>query len=98
MKDILSLVSDLRRPRLLIRAARIAAQEYQRAPHLHRILGYGNLPRSGEALMQLLMIEGELDEMRRGGDAAYSVSRHVEVLSAMMGEARLLRTPPHSVS
>lgn len=91
MKDILSLVSDLRRPRLLIRAARIGAQEYRRDPHLHRILGYGNLPRSGEALMQLLMIEGELDEKRRGGDAGYSVSRHVEVLSAMMGEARLLR-------
>ncbi|SDX99102.1 DUF6477 family protein [Citreimonas salinaria] len=98
MKDILSLVSDLRRPRLLIRAARIGAQEYQRDPHLHRILGYGNLPRPGEALMRLLSIEGDLDEMRHGGDAGYSVSRHVEVLSAMMGEARLLRTAPRPTS
>ena len=98
MKDILSMISDLRRPRLLIRAARIGAQEYQRDPHLRRILGYGNLPRSGDALMQLLALEGDLDEMRRGGDAGYSVSRHVEVLSAMMGESRLLRSAPRPVA
>ena len=91
MKDVLSIVADLRRPRLLIRAARIGAQEYQRDPHLHRILGYGSLPRPGAALMQLVFLESELDERRRSGDAAYAVTRHVEILVAMMGEARLVR-------
>lgn len=91
MKDILSIVSELRRPRLLIRAARIGAQEYRRDPHLHRILGYGALPRPGAALMQLMSLEAEQDERRRAGDAGYSVTRHVEILSAMMGEARVMR-------
>lgn len=91
MKDVLSLLEDLRRPRLLIRAARIGAQEYSRKTHLCRLLGYATLPRSGQALMRLIEIEAELDQRRCAKDAAYSVSRHVEVLCAMMGEARLMR-------
>lgn len=91
MKDILGLLNDLRRPRLLIRAARIGAQDYRRNPHLNRLLGYGALPRPGAALMRLGEIESELNERRHADDAAYSVSRHVEVLTAMMGEARILR-------
>ena len=77
--------------RLLIRAARIGAQDYRRNPHLHRLLGYGALPRPGAALVRLMEIEADLDEQRAAEDAAYSVSRHVEVLTAMMGEAHLLR-------
>ncbi|ASP21439.1 hypothetical protein ANTHELSMS3_02784 [Antarctobacter heliothermus] len=91
MKDILGLLNDLRRPRILIRAARIGAQEYRRNPHLHRLIGYGTLPRPGAALMRLMEMEADLDEKRHKDDAAYSVSRHVEVLTAMMGEARILR-------
>lgn len=91
MKDILGLLNDLRRPRILIRAARIGAQEYRRNPHLHRLIGYGALPRSGAALMRLMEMEADLDDKRLKDDAAYSVSRHVEVLTAMMGEARILR-------
>ncbi|MGP6088865.1 DUF6477 family protein [Antarctobacter jejuensis] len=91
MKDILGMLNDLRRPRLLIRAARIGAQDYRRDPHLHRVLGYGTLPRPGAALMRLMEIESEMDARRRVEDAAYTVARHVEVLTAMMGEARILR-------
>lgn len=91
MKDVLGLLNDLRRPRLLIRAARIGAQDYRREPSLKRLLGQAPLPRSGAALMRLMEIEGELDDRRRADDAGYSVSRHVEVLTAMMGEARILQ-------
>lgn len=91
MKDVLSILNDLRRPRLLIRAARIGAQDYRRDLHLHRVLGYGNLPRSGEALMRLIEIEGQINDSRKVAQADYSVSRHVELLTAMMGEAQLLR-------
>lgn len=92
MKDILGMLQGLHRPRLLIRAARIGAQDYRRDPHLHRLLGYGALPRSGQALMRLMDMELDLDDRRKSNDAGYSVSRHVEVLVAMMGEARLLRS------
>ncbi|WP_323769182.1 DUF6477 family protein [Antarctobacter sp.] len=91
MKDILGLLNDLRRPRILIRASRIGAQDYRRNPHLHRLIGYGALPRPGAALMRLMEMEADLDDKRLKDDAAYSVSRHVEVLTAMMGEARILR-------
>ena len=91
MQDILTTLDTLRRPPLLIRAARFGATEYRRAAHLRRHLGYGPLPRSGPALMRLIEIESELNEQRTTSNAGYSASRHVDVLIAMMGEARILR-------
>lgn len=95
MKDVLSMLAELRRPRLLIRAARIGAQDYRRGPELRRILGLAQAPRSGPALMQLLEIEAEMDGLRRSESASYIASRHVAVLTAMMGEASLLRDASH---
>lgn len=92
MQDIQSTLSGLRRPRLLIRAARIGVQGYRRDVHLRRHFGYGPLPRTGSALVQLIEMEAAHDRMRLGGDAAYSHARHVDLLIAMMGEARILRT------
>lgn len=90
MQDILGMLQSLHRPRLLIRAARFGARDYRRDIHLGRLLGFGTLPRTGPAIMRLIAMEAELDERRRAGDAGYSVARHVEVLAAMMGEARRL--------
>lgn len=91
MKDILGILADLRRPRLLIRAARIGSEDYRREAQLGRILGSALLPRPGAAAMKLMELEGELDERRRRQEAGYSVAQHVELLAALMGEARLLR-------
>ncbi|MFP4275284.1 MAG: DUF6477 family protein [Paracoccaceae bacterium] len=91
MNDILTLVDGMQRPRLLVRAARIGAESYRREQHLPRLLGYGALPRSGAALMTLIDMEGALDADRREDRAGYSPARHVEVLIALMAEARLLR-------
>ncbi len=92
MQDILSRLNALHRPRLLIRAARAGADDYMRAPHLARLLGYGKkTPRSGPALMRLMEMEAEVNAQRVSGDAGYSLVRHVDLLIAMLGEARLLR-------
>jgi hypothetical protein len=91
MQDILSMLQALRRPPLLMRAARIGAEEYRRSVHLPRLLGYGVLPRHGSALMKLMEIEGELNGQRLSGNSSYSLLRHVDVLIAMVGEARVLR-------
>lgn len=91
MQDLLSMLHALHRPRLLMRAARIGAQDYRRSVHLPRLLGYGVLPRHGAALLKLMDIEAELDAQRTGADAGYSLIRHVDVLIAMVGEARELR-------
>ncbi len=91
MTDLFSMLSQLRRPRLLIQAARAGSEEYRRDPHLYRLLGHSRLPRSGEALIRLMDIEGELNQQRRTRAGNYSLVAHVDVLIAMMGEARLVR-------
>ncbi len=98
MQDILSMLNALHRPRLLIRAARIGAEDYRRAAHLPRLLGYGQLPRHGNALMRLMEIEGELNALRLGEDSSYSLLRHIDVLIAIVGEGRILRAAQTSAS
>ena len=90
MQDLLSMLSVLRRPRLLIRAARLGAREYSRDRHLRRLLGYGALPRPAAALLRLMELERSLNESRCANEAAYSLPRHLDVLIAMMGEAQLI--------
>ena len=101
MADILNTLDNLRRPRLLIRAARIGTQEYRRDVHLRRHLGFGNLPRSETALVSLIQMESRLNDLRISRNASYSVTKHVDLLIAMMGEARILRathTPCFSIA
>ena len=46
--------------------------------------------RPAAALLQLLEMEVALNDQRQSEDAGYSLTRHVDILIAMMGEARLL--------
>jgi hypothetical protein len=91
MQDILSMLNALHRPKLMMRAARIGAQDYRRSAHLPRLLGYGTLPRHGAALIKLIEIEAALEDQRTSADASYSLIRHIDVLIAMVAEARVLR-------
>jgi hypothetical protein len=92
MTDILSLLASLRRPNLLVTAARLGAEDYSRPVHLRRLLPGADLPGPGAALMQLMAMEAGLEEHRRiaSGGAGYSPARHIEVLAAIMAEARSL--------
>ena len=92
MTDLPSRLAGLRRPRLLIRAARFGLSEYRRTPALRRLFAAAGARTSAQIVATLLEREADLDSRRRAGDAAYSVARHVEVLIALMAEARLL--PP----
>ncbi|MFK7835628.1 MAG: DUF6477 family protein [Sulfitobacter sp.] len=91
MQDLLSMLNALHRPRLMMRAARIGAQDYRRATHLPRLLGYGVLPRHGAALIKLMEMETSLEDQRTASDAGYSLIKHLDVLIAMVAEARVLR-------
>lgn len=90
MNDILTMLKTLTRPQLLIRAARIGQEDYNRARDLRRLIKTSTLPSPGKAIMSLMSQESELEAGRKEGSATYSVTRHVEVLVAVMGEARLL--------
>lgn len=91
MKDIHSLLASLRRPHLLMRAARIGAQDYRREVQLPRLLGYGVLPRHADALIRLIDTEQEIESQRTSADPCYNVVSHVEIMIAIVGEARELR-------
>ena len=90
MTDLLSLVSDLRRPKLLIRAARAGLCDYNRNRDLKRLMRVSSPPSPDRAVTALMAEEERLDDTRRQGDANYSLTRHIEILIAMMAEARLL--------
>ena len=93
MTDLFSLVSDLRRPRLLIRAARAGLADYNRTRDLKRLTRASSAPSPDRAVTWLIAEEERLEETRRQGDAGYSLSHHIEILIAMMAEARLLPRP-----
>lgn len=79
---------SLRRPKLLIRAARISADAYDRNRDLRRLLGGAHIPAPDRAMTRLLELEAELEAERRENAAGYSPTRHVEVLAAVIGEMR----------
>ncbi len=93
MIDPIRHLSQLRRPGLLIRAARAGMSEYRRDTLLPRLFGMAGTPRPGAAVDRLISLEGDLDDQRRAGLATYSTLRHIEVLIALMAEARLIATP-----
>ena len=88
--SVVDTLSKIRRPRLLIRAARIGVAAYARERDLRRLLHAVRAPAPERALDRLVELESAFEASRLEGDAAYSVSRHVEVLSALMAEARAL--------
>ena len=98
MQDVLGMMDQLKRPRLLIRAARLGADSYDRDRHLQRLLGYGQLPRSADALMRLIQAEAVMNDQRKADETGYSVTRHLDLLIAMIGEARILRASQSSRS
>lgn len=90
MQDIQTLIASLRRPSLLVTAARHGADIYDRKRDLAPLLRNDALPRHGEAIFKLLDLEAEQDERRRAKAADYALRRHVGLLSAILAEARAL--------
>lgn len=84
---------DLRRPALLVRAARIGLGGYRRARDLARILGAPAPEEAGQALPALGALERDLDLRRRTGLGGYLPSAHVAVLTALIAEARAAADP-----
>ena len=98
MLDLMTRLRQLQRPALLARAARFGADEYRRDTSLPRLLRTVALPRPAAALMALLEMEAATEARRVAGKGAYSPARHVEILIAISGEARLLQaTAPYAL-
>ncbi len=84
----LQTLKTMRRPRLLIRAARFGLADYNRVRDLKRLMKVTKVPAPRRALDGLLALEAELEARRLSGEASYSIARHVEALIALMAESR----------
>ena len=92
MSDFRKVLSEMRRPPLLMRAARLGVQNYNRGHWLKRLVpGETSAER---ILPRLLNAEEELELIRQRGDASYSITRHIEVLIALLAEVSMMRRAP----
>ena len=78
----------LRRPKLLVSAARHGLADYNRSRDLPRILQQYRIPAG--ALVALQQTEAAMEDRRLAGDPGYSCLRHVDLLIAMMAEMRIV--------
>lgn len=97
MTDAFTCFQALRRPRLLVRAARFGLVDYNRDRDLKKLMKTPATPTPSSAVDGLLQEEARLEETRQAGDASYSIAHHVEVLIALMCEMRLLPQGPREV-
>ncbi len=92
MSTHLHRLAALTRPRILVRAARLGTAEFNRERSLRRVMQGDAIPAPGQAFDQLLAREEVMNAARCEGNAAYSAARHVELLAALIYEARIAET------
>ena len=77
-------VVNIRRPKILMHAARICAKGYRRETMLPRLLGAS----SARVIALLGAQEAALEANRLARESTYSAQSHIEVLSALMAETK----------
>jgi hypothetical protein len=90
MTDLTEALSALRRPKILIRAARAGVADYRRERDLKRILRGAQAGDRPGTIAALIAEEDKLEQHRASGEATYRVQLHVAVLTAIIAEARAL--------
>ncbi|MQY41375.1 hypothetical protein GG681_01875 [Epibacterium sp. SM1969] len=86
MQPVATQITQLTRPNLLLRAARIGEGKYRRAIDLKRILKREETPRTLPGLMALLDLERAMNHLRTCNSYAYSYQDHIDVLIALRAE------------
>ena len=94
MHDPKAALNSLRRPALLIQAARFSLSDYRRERDLRKLTRSAAMPSPDRALSILISEEEATEETRKTGASAYSATRHIALLTALMAEARLLADRP----
>lgn len=81
----------IRRPRLLVKAARLGAGSARAESDVGRLFPQFDTADRRELFDALAMREAELDGERRAGEVTYSAAQHIRMLSGMILLARLMR-------
>ena len=89
--DILQDVVALKRPSMLVRAAKEGALGYRRKAHLRRYFGEHQQRCGADLLKKIMQLEAEQNVQRKAVQAEYSITQHVDILIALIGEAQILR-------
>ena len=100
MQDIQTQIRQLKRPGLLIQAARFGLDGFRRRRDLARLLPDVDHVSCGAALIELIEVEREENDARIAHSAHYALVRHIQILTAIMSEARDLEaiSRPRSVT
>ena len=88
MSDFPTALSEIRRPGILMRAVRFALADYHRPSALKRFAPDEKRPEG--IVSKLFETEAMIEKNRQSGSSAYSICDHIEVLVALVAEARLL--------
>ncbi|MDO5631377.1 MAG: DUF6477 family protein [Paracoccus sp. (in: a-proteobacteria)] len=80
--------TGLRRPRVLIRAAREGQSGWKRDRDLPKLLRSDHCPAPGAALLRLRAEEEHQNTARLSGAAEYDMRRHVMLMIAILAEMR----------
>ncbi|VDC31978.1 DUF6477 family protein [Pseudogemmobacter humi] len=91
MSDFRTLLAEMRRPGILMRAVRFGLADYQRQHMLKRLAPEETRPE--RILPRLFETEARLEETRQRGDANYSIRDHIEVLVTLVAETRAWYRP-----
>lgn len=87
MTDLTTFLAQIRRPKLLVRAARMGLLNYRVERDLPRPVDARAKP--AERVKTLIEEEQRLEAGRQSGDGTYSIQSHVGILTALIAEARL---------
>ncbi len=90
MSDFAQMLHALRRPKILIRAARAGVVDYRRERDLKKLLRQQAAGASARAIDSLLAEETRLEATRTSGEGTYNLQRHVAILTAIIAEARMV--------
>ncbi len=84
MTQVSAEIVNIRRPKILMQAAKICAKGYKRETMLPRLLGA-----SAARVVEVLRVQEEgLEGERQARISTYSPQAHVEVLSALLAESK----------
>lgn len=90
MNRLLIQVQNLKRPRILVQAAKVGAQHYQRKRYLRDHFGSAAPGTASNFVQELLAKENLHNQQRIEKSAHYRAGQHLEVMIALIAEAKLL--------
>ena len=84
------MLPKIKRPRILIKAAKIGLKHYEREKGLEQLLRLNKGAKPESVVEKLVAAEATINEQRVNGGASYSLDRHINLLTALLNEMCLL--------